>query len=1225
MSKHIVFIDSRISEKEVLINHFGADTEYHILDADRDGMHQIADALSGKAGYNSIQIFSHGSPGSLLIGSTTLDSNSISSYNAQLSAIGQALTADGDILLYGCNVGAGDVGAAFVDMIANATGADVAASDDLTGGIAVGGDWELEVVNGAVEIGMPIHSTGLSQYSELLEVHNNHEYVEIAIHEYPGDTNSKVIGVAIFDLSLDGGTEANFNNFVALISNYERGDINFDGVYSWGELLVSSILPENLGKSSFTYTAFKHLALELLDVQFDQKANQIYVSIAADLTAWGFSQAYGIEKSFIETLANKVGGPIIGSIVENAVNGFIPQFFLKKGLEYLLDELVGDFTPDETDMSYDIYYIESAEVGYNDDHDYLYDGSSSSDSASISTGGGNDILIGGSGNDTLNGGSGRDTIFARDGNDTINPGKNNDTVHTGAGNDTVNVVAVRGHAQSDTVDGGSGTDTLNLDYSDEKYSQYNTWYSRNFDYGVYDAEDVRTTLGYTSSLTTVQTALGSAVKIVFDGYYTDVHATNFEVINLKGSQSNDLLIYQLGGSYDGQGGTDTFYADWSDRTAAVEWTNGGEAYTYGDVTVSNIERLLLLTGSGDDVIDNTAFSTSDEVRTGAGDDTISLGIGNDTVAAGEGDDTVSPGKSSDKVDTGAGNDTVNVVAVRGHAQSDTVDGGSGTDTLNLDYSDEKYSQYNTWYSRNFDYGVYDAEDVRTTLGYTSSLTTVQTALGSAVKIVFDGYYTDVHATNFEVINLKGSQSNDLLIYQLGGSYDGQGGTDTFYADWSDRTAAVEWTNGGEAYTYGDVTVSNIERLLLLTGSGDDVIDNTAFSTSDEVRTGAGDDTISLGIGNDTVAAGEGDDTIDAGSGTDTIDGGDGDDTVTFRGTVDQYTISYDRITDIYTVTDSVAGRDGVDTLIDVEFFQFADVIESLPEAISFNPATASVDAGVDQNIIITFSKAIHAGSGTIELHDTNGLVESFDVATSQNISFIGDTLTIDPSANLAHETTYSLVISKGSILDINGFAYDPAGDVYAFTTEEPGHTVSGAVTFWQDDEPIDAVETKLFSLPNGADEASIITSADGHYSFDQVAENQYSIEGSKAADSSLYTAVKATDALAALKIAVAMNPNNDGSEVESWQYLAADVNKDGKVQATDALAILKMAVKMDDAPDPEWLIIPESAGDHEMSRTEVIWPDEPEYLVNQDMEVDFVGIVKGDVDGSWTVAETHAA
>lgn len=32
-----------------------------------------------------------------------------------------------------------------------------------------------------------------------------------------------------------------------------------------------------------------------------------------------------------------------------------------------------------------------------------------------------------------------------------------------------------------------------------------------------------------------------------------------------------------------------------------------------------------------------------------------------------------------------------------------------------------------------------------------------------------------------------------------------------------------------------------------------------------------------------------------------------------------------------------------------------------------------------------------------------------------------------------------------------------------------------------------------------------------------------------------------------------LNPNSDGSEVFSYQYLAADVNKDGRVNAADAL------------------------------------------------------------------------
>jgi len=46
----------------------------------------------------------------------------------------------GDILLYGCNVGAGAEGLAFVESVARLSQADVAASDDVTGSAALGGD-----------------------------------------------------------------------------------------------------------------------------------------------------------------------------------------------------------------------------------------------------------------------------------------------------------------------------------------------------------------------------------------------------------------------------------------------------------------------------------------------------------------------------------------------------------------------------------------------------------------------------------------------------------------------------------------------------------------------------------------------------------------------------------------------------------------------------------------------------------------------------------------------------------------------------------------------------------------------------------------------------------------------------------------------------------------------------------------------------------------------------
>ncbi len=146
-----IFIDNGVNDKELLISQFPPGTEYQVLDANRDGIEQIATALSGQSGYDSIQIISHGAPGSITIGSTVLNSSTLDLYTAQLALLGNALTENGDLLLYGCNVGAGDQGQHFIESLSQMTGADVAASDDPTGGIAAGGDWALEVQAGEVD------------------------------------------------------------------------------------------------------------------------------------------------------------------------------------------------------------------------------------------------------------------------------------------------------------------------------------------------------------------------------------------------------------------------------------------------------------------------------------------------------------------------------------------------------------------------------------------------------------------------------------------------------------------------------------------------------------------------------------------------------------------------------------------------------------------------------------------------------------------------------------------------------------------------------------------------------------------------------------------------------------------------------------------------------------------------------------------------------------------
>jgi len=152
----------------------------------------------------------------------------------------------------------------------------------------------------------------------------------------------------------------------------------------------------------------------------------------------------------------------------------------------------------------------------------------------------------------------------------------------------------------------------------------------------------------------------------------------------------------------------------------------------------------------------------------------------------------------------------------------------------------------------------------------------------------------------------------------------------------------------------------------------------------------------------------------------------------------------------------------------------------------------------------------------------------------------------------------------------------------------------------------------------GISSDSMTTGPDGLYQHTGMADGTYAMTSVKVSGTAESNAIKANDALAALKMAVGMNPNSDGGAVSPYQYLAADVNQDGVIKAADALNILKMAVKLDSAPAKEWLFVPESVGSETMSRTHVVWPDSPmPVTLGADQELYLIGIVKGDVNGSW--------
>jgi hypothetical protein len=152
MSTSIVFIDTRVADYQTLIDGLEPGAEFYLIDSGSDGLEQVAARLLGRTGIDAIHIISHGSSGSVLLGSSAIDSAALATHASQLEAIGQSLTEAGDILLYGCNVAAADAGVQFIGSLAQATGADVAASTDLTGSNDRSGNWLLEFSKGNIDI-----------------------------------------------------------------------------------------------------------------------------------------------------------------------------------------------------------------------------------------------------------------------------------------------------------------------------------------------------------------------------------------------------------------------------------------------------------------------------------------------------------------------------------------------------------------------------------------------------------------------------------------------------------------------------------------------------------------------------------------------------------------------------------------------------------------------------------------------------------------------------------------------------------------------------------------------------------------------------------------------------------------------------------------------------------------------------------------------------------------
>ncbi|MCU7863397.1 MAG: DUF4347 domain-containing protein, partial [Candidatus Thiodiazotropha sp. (ex Lucinoma borealis)] len=155
-----------------LISQSGDERSFEIvlLDTDSGGIEQISETLSQYTDLDAVHLISHGSDGEIHLGDAIIDLDEVQHNGEAINAWGNAFSAEGDLLIYGCDLAATLEGERLVDSLAQLTGADVAASDDLTGHAKLGGDWDLEYATGVIETELALSTQAQAAYQGTLDI-----------------------------------------------------------------------------------------------------------------------------------------------------------------------------------------------------------------------------------------------------------------------------------------------------------------------------------------------------------------------------------------------------------------------------------------------------------------------------------------------------------------------------------------------------------------------------------------------------------------------------------------------------------------------------------------------------------------------------------------------------------------------------------------------------------------------------------------------------------------------------------------------------------------------------------------------------------------------------------------------------------------------------------------------------------------------------------------------
>jgi Ca2+-binding RTX toxin-like protein len=924
-SRAVVFIDPAIAGWEDIAASAGH-ARVVVLDDGQDGLLQVAAALAAERDLAAIHIVSHGSAGRIVLGSTVVTAGVLAHYAGALATIGRSLAAAGDILLYGCEVGQGAAGAAFLEQLSDYTGSDVAASTGLTGAAALGGDWQLEAHVGTI-MARPLAAPAFAGTLALVggTVNNDRLVGTAGADSMSGGAGDDVLVGSAGNDTMDGGADGAYGDTVDYSAGPAGVSVN----------LAAGTARDNWGNTD-TLIGIEHVT----------------GSAFADTLIGSAGQNWFRPGKGNDTVNGGGGDDVVmyegitTSVTINLRTG------VATGADVGSDTLTG-IRNIHTGAGADIIQL-------SDQGGYVF---ARGGNDRITGGNGSDTFIGGSGNDTLDGGAGRDTanymddtydgtvnvvvtglgvkvnlatgiatdnwghtdtllniedvsgsrfgdtitgnaadnnLRGEDGNDTLSGDAGNDWLDAGNGADSVVGGAgfdqLTGGAGNDTLDGGADRDRVN--YNNEYPGTGLTGKGVTVNLATGTATD---NWGNTDKLVSIEDVSGSR--------YADTLVGNAADNSLNGDDGNDTISGDAGNDWlDGGNGADSLLGglgmDQLSGGAGNDTIDGGadrDRVTYfndyGTIAPTGKGVVVnLATGTATDNWGNTDKLVSIEDASGsryadtlvgnAADNSLSGDDGNDTISGDAGNDWLDGGSGADSILGGAGFDQLT-----GGAGNDTLDGGADRDRVNYNYEYPVTGLTGKGVTVNLATGT--AID---NWGNTDKLVGIEEVTGSRFADVITGDAQDNYLWGEEGNDsIAGAGGSDMLTGTSGNdTLDGGDGRDR--ANYSDDyrgpaptgkgvtvnlvtgVATDNWGNTDKLVSIEDVTGSRYADTL--TGNAADNSLN-GDDGNDTLSGDAGNDWLDAGAGSDSLLGGAGMDQLSGGAGNDTIDGGADRDRVTY--------------------------------------------------------------------------------------------------------------------------------------------------------------------------------------------------------------------------------------------------------------------------------------------------------------------------------------------------------